>query len=141
MTSAGRASTPSTEEKGKAAFENFKKGLKAGQWDDFLALLTDDFTFYFPQGKWHGEHRGKDQAREFFPYVTSVFPGGITVTSIDRFLVSGDTVMIEFKDEGTLALPGAPPRPYKNRVAIAFDFRGEKISGYREYFGSDGASN
>jgi ketosteroid isomerase-like protein len=131
----------STEEKGLAAFEKFRTGLSTGHWSDFTDLLTDDFTFYFPQGKWRGEHRGKSKALEFFPYVTSVFPGGITVTSIDRVLVSGDTAMIEFKDEGTMVLPGAPPKPYKNRVAIAYDFRGDQVCGYREYFGSDGTSN
>ena len=141
MTSAPKTEASSTEMKGRAAFDRFSKGLKAGAWDDFIALLTDDFTFYCPQGKWHGEHRGKAKAQEFFPYVSSVFPGGITVTSIDRFLVSGDTVMIEFKDEATLVMPGAPPKPYKNRVAIAFDFRGDKICYYREYFGSDGSTN
>lgn len=130
----------STEEKGRAVFEKFRRGLLTGDWSAFTDLLTDDFTFYFPQGKWHGEHRGKAKAMEFFPYVTSVFPGGITVVSLDRVHVSGDTAMLEFKDEGTMVLPGAPPRPYKNRVAIAFDFRGDQVCGYREYFGSDGTS-
>ena len=130
----------STEAKGRAAFEKFRLGLKTGDWSDFTDLLTDDFTFFFPQGKWHGEHRGKAKALEFFPYVTSVFPGGINVVSLDHVHVSGDTVMLEFKDEGTMALPGSPPKPYRNRVAIAFDFRGDRVSGYREYFGSDGAS-
>ncbi len=134
-------SLASTEAKGRAAFAKFSLGLKTGQWTDFTDLLSDDFTFYFPQGKWHGEHTGKAKALGFFSYVTSVFLGGITVTSLDRVLVSGDTVMFEFKDEGTMALPGAPPRPYKNRVVIAFDFRGDQISGYREYFGSNGASH
>jgi len=131
----------STEEKGRATFERFRRGLGTGDWSGFTDLLTDDFTFYFPQGKWHGEHRGKAAALEFFAYVTSVFPGGIRVVSLDRVHVSGDTVMLEFKDEGTIAPPGAPPRPYKNRVAIAFDFRGEHVCGYREYFGSDGSSH
>lgn len=31
--------------------------------------------------------------------------------------------------------------PYKNRVAVAFDIRDDKICAYREYFGSDGKSN
>ncbi|MEO8499639.1 MAG: nuclear transport factor 2 family protein [Vicinamibacteria bacterium] len=130
----------STAEKGRAAFEKFSKGLKTGDWSHFTDLLTEDFVFYFPQGKWHGEHGGKAKALAFFPYVTSVFPGGITVVSLDRVHVSGDTAMFEFKDEGTMVLPGAPPRPYKNRVAIAFDFRGDQVCGYREYFGSDGTS-
>lgn len=127
----------STEEKGRAAFEAFRKGLQTGDWSGFTDLLTEDFTFYFPQGKWRGEHRGKAKALEFFPYVTSVFPQGIAVVSLDGVHVSGDTVMLEFKDEGTMALPGAPPKPYRNRVAIAFDFRGDQVCGYREYFGSD----
>jgi len=130
----------STEEKGRAAFEKFSRGLKTGDWSDFTGLLTDDFTFFFPQGKWHGEHRGKGKALEFFPYVTSVFPGGMTVVSLDRVHVSGGTAMLEFKDEGTMVRPGAPPKPYRNRVAIAFDFRGDQVCGYREYFGSDGTS-
>jgi hypothetical protein len=31
--------------------------------------------------------------------------------------------------------------PYANRIAVSFDVRGNKICGYREYFGSDGKSN
>ncbi len=130
----------STEEKGRGAFDAFRRGLKTGDWSGFTDLLSDDFTFYFPQGRWHGEHRGRAKALEFFPYVTSVFPDGITVASLDHVHTSGDTVMFEFKDEGTMVLPGAAPRPYRNRVAIAFDFRGDRICGYREYFGSDGTS-
>ncbi len=137
----GSGAPRSTEAKGGEAFEKFRHGLKTSQWREFTELLTDDFTFHFPQGRWRGEHRGKEKALEFFCYVTSVFPGGITVTSLDRVLVSGDTVMFEFKDEGEMVLQGAGPKPYRNRVAIAFDFRGEQISGYREYFGSDGSSH
>lgn len=137
----GSGAQRSTEAKGRDAFEKFRHGLRTGDWETFLDLVTDDFTFHFPQGKWRGEHRGKEKARAFFHYVTSVFPGGITVTSLDRVLASGDTVMFEFKDEGEMVLPGAGPRPYRNRVAIAFDFRGEQISGYREYFGSDGSAD
>lgn len=137
----GSGDPRSTEAKGREAFEKFRRGLETSQWRDFTDLVTDDFTFHFPQGKWRGEHSGKEKALEFFRYVTSVFPGGISVTSVDRVLVSGDTVMFEFKDEGEMVVPGAGPRPYRNRVAIAFDFRGEQVSGYREYFGSDGASN
>lgn len=138
---AGSGASRSTEAKGREVFEKFRRGLLAGEWKGFTDLLTDDFTFCFPQGKWRGEHRGKEKALEFFRYVTSVFPRGITVTSIDHVLVSGDTVMLEFKDEGEMVLQGALPRPYRNRVAIAFDFRGEQVSGYREYFGSDGSAD
>lgn len=134
--------SPQTVElRARAAFERFKRGLAHGEWDSFLEIVSDDFVFHFPQGVWRGEHRGKAKAREFFAYVSKVFPGGITVTSVDRVFVSGESVFVEFKDEGTMVLPGAAPRPYKNRIAIAFDFRGDKIYGYREYFGSDGTSH
>lgn len=32
-------------------------------------------------------------------------------------------------------------QPYKNRIAISFDVRNDKICVYREYLGSDGKSN
>ena len=64
-----------------------------------------------------------------------------------RYVVTemGDTVVIEFEDEGTIT-----DRPYRNRIANSFDVRGSHIAGFREYFGdidpnfitalSDGAS-
>ena len=112
-----------TEEKGRATFKKFSRGLKTGDWSGFTDLLTDDFTFYFPQGNWHGEHRGKAKALEFFPYVTSVFPGGITVVSLDRVHVSGDTAMLEFKDEGTMALSGATYLLWTSWDAVFISYR------------------
>jgi ketosteroid isomerase-like protein len=121
---------------GNNAFSHFRHGLAKGEWQAFLDLLTDDFTFHFPQGKYQGEHKGKDKAKEFFAYVSSVFSTGITITEILRVSASETNVVFEFRDEG-----GLRDQPYKNRVAVSFDVRGEKISGYREYFGSDGKSN
>jgi len=43
--------------------------------------------------------------------------------------------VFEFRDEGVMR-----GQPYKNRVAVAFDVRDDKICAYREYFGSDGKS-
>jgi ketosteroid isomerase-like protein len=121
---------------GTKAFGHFRHGLAKGEWQAFLDLLTDDFTFYFPQGKYQGEHQGKDKAKEFFAYVSSVFTTGITINEVLRVSASETNVVFEFRDEGVLR-----EQPYKNRVAVSFDVRGDKISGYREYFGSDGKSN
>lgn len=121
---------------GNQAFDHFRHGLAKGEWQAFLDLLTDDFTFYFPQGKYQGEHKGKDKAKEFFAYVSSVFSTGINITEVLRVSASETNVVFEFRDEGRLR-----DQPYKNRVAVSFDVRGDKISGYREYFGSDGKSN
>ena len=68
----------------------------------------------------------------------SVYPEGLTVT-LDQVTVDADRAIVEFRSEGTLVLPGER-RPYKNRVAVAFEFRDGRLVGYREYFGSDGKS-
>lgn len=121
---------------GTKAFAHFRHGLAKGEWQSFLAMLTDDFTFHFPQGKYQGKHKGKDKAQEFFAYVSSVFSTGITITEVLRVSASETNVVFEFRDEGSLR-----EQPYKNRVAVSFDVRGDRISSYREYFGSDGKSN
>jgi len=117
------------------AFEHFTHGLATGEWDLFLDMLTDDFTFWFPIGPFHGLNVGKERASEFFQYVDEVF-GGISITSLERVTSSETTVVFEFRDEGQMR-----GEPYKNRIAVSFDVRGDKICGYREYLGSDGKSN
>ncbi|KZL50030.1 MULTISPECIES: nuclear transport factor 2 family protein [Cyanophyceae] len=117
------------------AFDHFTHGLATGDWEAFLDMLTEDFTFWFPMGKFHGLNEGKDRAREFFQYVSESFNSGIQLTSLDSVTSNETTVVFEFRDEGLLL-----NQPYKNRVAVSFDVRGEQISGYREYFGSDGKS-
>jgi ketosteroid isomerase-like protein len=117
------------------AFEQFTYGLATGEWQAFLDMLTDDFTFWFPLGKYQGLNLGKERAKEFFQYVSACFRPGIQLTSLDCVTSNKTTVVFQFQDEGLLF-----GQPYKNRVAVAFDVRGDKICGYREYFGSDGKS-
>lgn len=118
------------------AFEYFNNGLATGEWNNFLGMLTEDFSFWFPQGKYHGLNVGKERAKEFFNYVSQAFSSGLNITSVERVTSSDTTVVFEFRDEGKLM-----GEPYKNRVAVSFDIRENKICGYREYFGSDGKSN
>ncbi|BAY27726.1 hypothetical protein NIES2100_75510 [Calothrix sp. NIES-2100] len=117
------------------AFEHFQHGLATAEWQGFLNMLTEDFKFWFPIGKFHGWNQGKEKAREFFHYVSTAFNQGIKLTSLDRITSNQTTVVFEFRDEGLLL-----GQPYKNRVAVFFDVRGDKICAYREYFGSDGKS-
>jgi ketosteroid isomerase-like protein len=125
-----------TMEVARRAFDQFRHGLAKGEWEPFLKMLADDFTFYFPTGKYQGQHVGKAKAAEFFKYVSETFSEGVTVTEVMRVTGNETTVVFEFKDEGKLR-----GQPYKNRVAVSFDVRGEQIVAYREYFGSDGKSN
>lgn len=118
------------------AFEYFTNALATGEWNDFLEMLTEDFSFWFPQGKFHGLNVGKHKAKEFFEYVSQTFNAKIIITSVERVTSNDTTVVFEFRDEGKMM-----GEPYKNRIAVSFDIREDKICGYREYFGSDGKSN
>ncbi|HEY9596934.1 MAG TPA: nuclear transport factor 2 family protein [Cyanophyceae cyanobacterium] len=126
---------PNTMNVAQQAFEHFTHGLATGEWEGFLDMLTEDFSFWFPVGEYHGLNEGKERAREFFQYVSKAFSTGLILT-LDRVTSNDTTVVFEFRDEGSMW-----GQPYKNRVAVSFDVRGEKICGYREYFGSDGKSN
>lgn len=117
------------------AFEHFRHGLATGEWNQFIDMLAEDFTFWFPVGPYHGLNVGKEQAIAFFQYVSETFSSGLSLT-LDRVTSNQTTVVFEFRDEGLMR-----GEPYKNRVAVSFDVRGDRICGYREYFGSDGKSN
>jgi len=119
----------------RQAFTHFEYGLATGDWQAFLDMLTDDFSFWFPLGQFHGLNVGKARAIAFFNYVSEVYKEGLTLT-LDRVTSNETTVVFEFRDEGLMW-----GNPYKNRVAVSFDVREDKICGYREYLGSDGQSN
>ena len=120
---------------GQHAWEAFSKGMATMDWADFLALLTDDFEFFFPQGEWNGLHKGKAKAEEYFALCKKIAPGGFTIVDLMSTTVNEDTVVFEFKDEAMMF-----GNAYKNRVALSWTFRGEQICNQREYFGSDGKS-
>lgn len=129
-------SSENTLQVGKKGFEKLMHGLSTGDWKPLLDMLSDDFTFWFPIGPYHGLNTGKERAKEFFEYVNEVFGSTIKLTSLERVTSCETTVVFEFRDEGVMR-----GQPYKNRIAVSFDVCGDKICGYREYLGSDGKSN
>jgi ketosteroid isomerase-like protein len=78
---------------------------------------------------------GREKAREFFQFVSQAYSQGLSLT-LTGITSNHSTVVFEIRDEGILW-----GQPYKNRVAVSFDVRGNKICAYREYLGSDGQSN
>ena len=114
----------------------FFGGVQKNDWQPFFDLLTDDFTIFFPRGEFQGESKGKERAIKFFKYVGESFKDGFTVIEKLRITANETTIIFELRDEAVLN-----GKPYKNRVALSWDVRGDKISAYREYFGSDGKSN
>ena len=112
------------------AFVDFKAGLATGEWEPFLARLSDDFTFHFPLGQYQGLNEGKDTAAEFFAFVSEVYSDGLFVDEVLEVTADGTRVVFEFSDHGLMF-----GKPYNNKVAISLDVCGEQICGYREYFG------
>jgi ketosteroid isomerase-like protein len=117
-------------------FANLQHGLATGEWEALLDMFTEDFWFWFPTGPYQGLNQGKERAQAFFTYVSEVFDNSIRLTSIERITSNETTVVFEFRDQGILK-----GELYKNRIAVSFDIRGDKICGYREYMGSDGKSH
>lgn len=112
------------------AFVDFKNGLATGNWEPFLARLSDDFTFHFPLGQYQGLNEGKDTAAEFFAFVSKVYSDGLFIDEVLGVTADGTRVIFEFSDHGLMF-----GKPYANKVAISLDVCGEQICGYREYFG------
>lgn len=110
------------------AFNRFSEGLAHKNWDLFLEIITDDFTFYVPTGQFKGTNIGKEKAADFFKYVSeTVFPEGLFLT-VKRITSSDNTAVFEVESEGKMF-----DKPYHNQVAISFDIRHNKIAAYREY--------
>jgi uncharacterized protein (DUF1330 family)/ketosteroid isomerase-like protein len=128
QTRAPKVRTP--KEVAEEAFADLTHGLATGEWEPFLARLSDDFTFHFPMGRYQGLNEGKETAAEFFAFVSQVYAEGLFVDEVTGVTAEGTRVVFEFKDHGLMF-----GHPYTNVVAISLDVCGEQICGYREYFG------
>lgn len=120
-----------------AAFGHFREGLATGRWQPWFECLADDLVLYFPQGRFKGRHEGKSRAIEFFSMVSTVYREGLTIDEVESVTANDTTVVFLFRDHGPMTVDDVTT-DYRNRVAIAFDVRGEHITAYREYFGADG---
>jgi ketosteroid isomerase-like protein len=109
------------------AFEAWKTGLATGGWEAFLNLLTEDFSFSFPVGKYQGIHQGKDSAKEFFEYVSKIYSEGLQI-DLKRTLQTDQTVIFEIESSGQML-----GQAYHNQASVFFEVRDEKICHYREY--------
>jgi ketosteroid isomerase-like protein len=109
------------------AFEAWKTGLTTGNWEAFLNLLTEDFSFSFPVGKYQGIHQGKDSAKEFFEYVSKIYSEGLQI-DLKRTLQTDQTVIFEIESSGQML-----GQAYHNQASVFFEVRDEKICHYREY--------
>lgn len=116
----------------RLAFETLKYGLANGEFEGILSMLTEDVVIRFPKGRFAGTHHGREKAAEYFDFVAQAFSDGLHVTRILDVGVGSSSVLFELENEGLLF-----GKPYHGKVVVVLEVRGEKISGYREYFGSE----
>lgn len=100
-----------------------------GDFKPYLAMLTEDYVFSMPLGAFRGEHHGIAAATECYQQIAASEPKLVFGDPM-RVTRQGDTVVIEFEDAGTIM-----GKPYRNCIASSFDVRGDRVCGYREYFG------
>ncbi|MFE0555412.1 nuclear transport factor 2 family protein [Paenibacillus sp. NPDC058910] len=110
-------------------FDAFKQALETGDTTDFLTTVTEDFHFLVPlplEG-WNHEQQGKERFEELIRFERSVFQ--MQLTPLIE-LESEDNGVVVFRSEGLLN-----GRPFRNELAIVFEFEGERIRSFREYVG------
>lgn len=110
-------------------FDAFKQALETGDTGDFLTKVTEDFHFFVPlplEG-WNHEQQGKERFEELIRFERSVFQ--MKLTPLIE-LESEDNGVVVFRSEGLLN-----GRPFRNELAIVFEFEGERIRSFREYVG------
>lgn len=114
------------------AFAVFVQGWTTGDFQAFLEMLTDEFTFWYPYGNHRGKFTGQaGKAQMITKCHEHSKAGDRLMFNPPHHITSSDTtVMFEFECEGVIN-----QEPYQGRIAIALEVTNEKISGFREYFG------
>ncbi|MBE9115723.1 nuclear transport factor 2 family protein [Lusitaniella coriacea LEGE 07157] len=120
--------SPELLDTAQKGFEAFCAGLATGEWERFIAMLSDDFTFSFPVGSYKGVNVGKEKAAAFFAYASQqVFSEGLII-ELERRTYNATTVVFEGRSTGRMF-----GKPYENQVAVSFEARNGEICSYREY--------
>ena len=114
------------------AFAVFVQGWITGDFQPFLEMLTDEFTFWYPYGNHRGKFTGQAGKAQMITKCHEHSKAGDHLTfSLPHHITSSDTtVMFEFECEGVIN-----QESYQGRIVIALEVTNEKISGFREYFG------
>lgn len=114
------------------AFQHFMHGAATGDWESFINSVTDDciFEITLPVEQWLGKQVGKNRVADFFHFERDELDLKLFIT-LNNVTSNKNTVGFEFYVEGHVA-----GNFYKNRIAMFFDVRGDKISGFREYAGA-----
>ncbi|XEC94028.1 nuclear transport factor 2 family protein [Paenibacillus tarimensis] len=110
-------------------FDAFRRAFETGHTVDFLKKVTEDFRFFVPiplEG-WNYEQQGKKRFEELIKFERSVLQVQL-IPLIE--LENEDNGMVVFRAEGSLN-----GLPYRNELAVLFEYEEEQIRSFREYVG------
>ncbi|WP_169090492.1 nuclear transport factor 2 family protein [Paenibacillus sp. PL91] len=110
-------------------FDAFRRAFETGHTVDFLNKVTEGFHFFvpLPLKGWNHEQQGKERFEELIRFERSVLQVQLTPLIL---LENEDNGMVVFRAEGSLN-----GRPYRNELAVVFEFEAERIRSFREYVG------
>lgn len=119
-------------ETARTAFENYRRGWTSRDFADYLAMLTDEFNFSFPTGKHRGVCTGAEGREKMFAKCEDDAAGeaNLTLGEPHTTAIDANTVIFEFESDGTIG-----DLKYHGRNIIVLEIDGEKVGGFREYFG------
>jgi ketosteroid isomerase-like protein len=120
-----------TRRVGMQAWERFQNAWATGEWQPFLDMLTDDFTFWFPEGEFRGRFSGREGKERVVAWANFHRQAGNRVRTVPTHISVGENTIV-FENESE----SIPAGSYQNWEAVAFEVRGEKISALREYWGN-----
>lgn len=114
------------------AMDRFDAGWQTGNWHPFLAVLTDDFSFWFPEEPARGRFEGAAGRRAITEWTAFHATNGNRVRGQRRRATVADhRVFYEYDSVGSS--PGTAA--YRNWELIILDIRGNRISALHEYWG------
>lgn len=117
------------------AFQYFAHGWARGDFQSYIEMLTEEFEFSFPEGEQRGHYSGSEGRERMIAKCEGHVRAGerLTLHPPHHVTEGRTTVVFEFVAEGMLG-----GLYFRGEIAIAFEISGERISGFREYYGYSG---
>jgi uncharacterized protein len=123
--------TPLDRTAALALVRRFLDAVAAMDFDGAADMLTEDSIVAMPFSPQSEPHESREAMRKAFKRDVPLFLARITFT-IERATFDPEVqrIVVEYRSEGELVTG----RPYDNRYVGTWDFRGEAIAQWREYF-------
>lgn len=124
--------TAQKEQTARKAYDAFVAGWATGDFEPYIAMLSEQFEFSYPAGADRGLYTGAEGRTRMVNKVRGHSSRGerLTIKPPTRHGVAGNTVFFEFDSEGQFG-----DYPYRGHNIIAFDVQGDRITAFREFFG------